>query len=71
MKVLLIYPRTPDTFWSFKYAMPFISKRAAFPPLGLLTIAAMMPADWRFRLVDLNVRWLSDNDLRWADYVMI
>ena len=71
MKVLLIYPRTPDTFWSFKYAMPFISKRAAFPPLGLLTIVAMMPADWQFKLVDLNVRWLSDNDLRWADYVMI
>jgi radical SAM superfamily enzyme YgiQ (UPF0313 family) len=71
MKVLLIYPRTPDTFWSFKYVMPFISKRAAFPPLGLLTIAAMMPDDWQFKLVDLNVRWLTDNDLRWADYVMI
>jgi radical SAM superfamily enzyme YgiQ (UPF0313 family) len=71
MKVLLIYPRTPDTFWSFKHAMSFISRRAAFPPLGLLTIAAMMPADWEFKLADLNVHRLSDSDLHWADYVMI
>jgi radical SAM superfamily enzyme YgiQ (UPF0313 family) len=71
MKVLLVYPRTPDTFWSFKHAMRFISKRAAFPPLGLLTIAAMMPVDWQLKLVDLNVRPLSDDDLRWADYVML
>ena len=71
MKILLVYPRTPDTFWSFKHAMPFISKRAAFPPLGLLTIAAMMPVDWQLKLIDLNVRPLSDDDLRWADYVML
>ena len=71
MKILLISPETPTTFWSFKYALKFISKKAAFPPLGLLTVAAMMPSEWDYRLVDLNVRRLDDGDLRWADFVMI
>ena len=71
MKVLLISPQTPDTFWSFKHALRFVSKRAAFPPLGLLTVAGTLPADWRLKLVDLNVNRLTDGDLRWADYVMI
>lgn len=71
MKILLIYPQTPDTFWSFKHVLRFISKRAAFPPLGLLTVAAMLPGDWELRLVDTNVERLNDEDLRWADYVML
>jgi len=71
MKILLVYPQTPDTFWSFKHVLRFISKRAAFPPLGLLTVAAMLPCDWELRLVDTNVDRLSDGDLCWADYVMI
>jgi len=71
MKVLLVYPVTPDTFWSFKHALRFVSKRAAFPPLGLLTIAAFFPPDWQIKLVDMNVDRLTDEDLRWADYVMI
>ena len=71
MKVLLVYPRYPDTFWSFRYALPFIGKKAVFPPLGLLTVAAMLPADWDMRLVDLNMQALSDHDLLWADYVFI
>jgi radical SAM superfamily enzyme YgiQ (UPF0313 family) len=71
MNVLLIYPEFPDTFWSFKHALKFIHKKAASPPLGLLTIAAMLPADWRKRLVDLNQRALSDKDLAWADYALI
>ena len=71
MKILLVYPQTPDTFWSFKHVLRFISKRAAFPPLGLLTVAAMLPDDWELRLVDTNVERLKDGDLRWADYVMI
>jgi radical SAM superfamily enzyme YgiQ (UPF0313 family) len=71
MKVLLLYPPTPETFWSFKHVLRFVSKRAAFPPLGLLTVAALMPADWDLRLVDLNVEPLTDDDLRWADYVML
>ena len=71
MKVLLVYPTTPETFWSFKHVLRFVSKRAAFPPLGLLTVAAMLPADWQLKLVDLNVTRLTDDDLRWADYVML
>jgi radical SAM superfamily enzyme YgiQ (UPF0313 family) len=71
MKVLLVYPATPETFWSFKHVLRFVSKRAAFPPLGLLTIAAMLPPDWEVKLVDLNVNRLTDDDLRWADYVML
>lgn len=71
MKVLLISPPTPDTFWSFKHVLRFVSKRAAFPPLGLLTVAATLPADWDLKLVDMNVRRLRDADIRWADYVMI
>ncbi|MBN1912257.1 MAG: B12-binding domain-containing radical SAM protein [Pirellulales bacterium] len=71
MRVLLVYPPTPDTFWSFKHVLRFVSKRAAFPPLGLLTVAAMLPADWELKLVDLNVTRLTDDDLRWADYVML
>ena len=71
MKVLLISPATPDTFWSFKHVLRYVSKRAAFPPLGLLTVAAMLPTDWQLKLVDLNVGRLTDDDLRWADYVML
>jgi radical SAM superfamily enzyme YgiQ (UPF0313 family) len=71
MKILLVSPQTPDTFWSFKHVLRFVSKRAAFPPLGLLTVAAMLPADWSLKLVDLNVERLKDDDLRWADYVML
>ena len=71
MKILLISPETPDTFWSFKHVLQFVSKNAAFPPLGLLTVAAMLPNEWQMRLVDLNVRRLEDEDLRWADFVMI
>ena len=71
MKVLLIYPEFPDTFWSFKHALKFIRKQATLPPLGLLTVAAMLPSAWEKRLVDLNVRKLTDEDLAWADFAFI
>jgi radical SAM superfamily enzyme YgiQ (UPF0313 family) len=71
MNVLLIYPEFPDTFWSFKHALKFVSKKAASPPLGLLTVAAMLPSEWRKRLVDVNVAKLSEEDLAWADYAFI
>ena len=71
MKVLLIYPEFPDTFWSFKHALKFIRKRASLPPLGLLTVASMLPAAWEIRLVDLNIRKLREKDLAWADWAMI
>jgi radical SAM superfamily enzyme YgiQ (UPF0313 family) len=71
MKILLVYPEFPDTFWSFKHALKFIHKKAGAPPLGLLTVAAMLPLDWEKRLVDLNVCRLTDEDLAWADTVFI
>ena len=71
MEVLLVYPRNPDTFWSFKHVLTFVSKKAAFPPLGLLTVAAMLPPAWSLKLVDLNVAELCDEDLRSADYVFL
>ena len=71
MRVLLVYPRTPATFWSFKHVLPFVSKKAAFPPLGLLTVAALLPSRWHFRLVDCNVDDLADADIAWADYVLL
>jgi len=71
LKVLLVYPQYPDTFWSFKHALKFIFKKAIFPPLGLLTIAAMLPEEWEKKLVDVNTTTLTDKDLKWADYVFI
>jgi len=71
MNVLLIYPECPDTFWSFKYALKFLRKKAGSPPLGLLTVAAMLPREWGKRLVDLNVTKLTAEDLAWADYAFI
>jgi radical SAM superfamily enzyme YgiQ (UPF0313 family) len=71
VKALLLSPEYPDTFWSFKHAMPFIRRKAAFPPLGLLTVAAMLPGTWEKRLVDLNVTRLADRDLAWADLAFV
>nr|MBN1229022.1 B12-binding domain-containing radical SAM protein [Anaerolineae bacterium] len=71
MKILLVYPEFPDTFWSFKHALRFVRKKAGAPPLGLLTVAAMLPSEWEKRLVDLNVTGLTHEDLTWADYVFI
>ncbi|MFC2055947.1 B12-binding domain-containing radical SAM protein [Chloroflexota bacterium] len=71
MKILLVYPQYPDTFWSFRYALKFISKKAPFPPLGLLTVAAMLPDEWEKKLIDMTVTALSDEDIKWADYVFI
>ena len=71
MKILMLYPEYPDTFWSFKHALKFIRKKASTQPLGLLTVAAMLPAEWEKRLVDLNVRKLKDKDLEWADYAFV
>jgi len=71
MNILLVYPEYPDTFWSFKHALRFVSKKASFPPLGLLTIASMLPKDWNKRLIDMNANKLKDSDILWADLVFI
>ena len=70
-KILLVYPKHPDTFWSFKYALKFISKKAAYPPLGLLTVASILPKEWKKKLIDMNVTTLKDRDLESTDYVFI
>ena len=69
-KVLLVYPEMPPTYWSFRYAMPFIGKRAAFPPLGLLTVAAMLPEDFEVTLVDMNASPLTPEAVSAADLVL-
>jgi radical SAM superfamily enzyme YgiQ (UPF0313 family) len=71
MKVLFVYPEFPDTFWSFKHALKFVQKKAGAPPLGLLTVAAMLPSEWEKRLADLNTDKLTNENLAWADYVFI
>jgi len=71
MDILLVYPMYPDTFWSFKHALKFVSKKASFPPLGLLTVAAMLPKDWNKKLIDMNAVRLEDENILWADYVFI
>ncbi len=71
MNALLIYPEFPETFWSFKHALKFLGKRAAQPPLGLMTVAALLPRSWKTRLVDTNVEPLPDRDLAWADVALL
>ena len=63
MKILLVNPEIPDTFWSFRYALKFIRKASSEPPLGLLTVAALLPAEWQKRLVDMNVEPLKDKQI--------
>ena len=71
MKVLLVYPQSPDTFWSFKYAVKFISRSSSEIPLGLITVAALLPEDWQLRLIDMNIKPLKKGDLEWADMVFL
>src|SRR5579875_3447320 len=71
LNALLVYPRFPETYWSFRYALSFQGKRAAQPPLGLMTVGALLPKSWNKRLVDTNVERLKDADLAWADVVLL
>ncbi|MFH0736256.1 MAG: B12-binding domain-containing radical SAM protein [bacterium] len=71
MNILMVNPMYPETFWSFKHALKFVSKKASFPPLGLLTVAAMLPEEWNKKLIDMNTNSLTDNEILWADYVFI
>jgi len=71
MNILMVYPDYPDTFWSFKYALKFISRKSTEPPLGLLTVAAMLPGKWEKKVIDLKVKKLLDKDIAWADFVFI
>lgn len=67
----MVYPKYPDTYWSFKHALKFISKKAAVPPLGLITVSAMLPSEWQKKLVDLNIEVLENKDIAWADFIFL
>jgi radical SAM superfamily enzyme YgiQ (UPF0313 family) len=71
MNILLVYPEFPDTFWSFKHALKFVGKKVSNPPLGLITVAAMLPVNWNKRLVDMNIGPIKNSDLQWADFVFM
>ncbi len=71
MNILMVYPEYPNTFWSFKHALKFVSKKASFPPLGLLTVSSLLPVEWDKRLIDLNIEKMNDEDILWADFVFI
>lgn len=71
MRILLVYPEMPDTFYAMKHFMKVVNKKAAYPPLGLLTVASLLPENWEKKLIDLNTSKLHDRDLLWADYVFL
>lgn len=71
MNILLVYPKFADALWAYKHALQFVGKSASSPPLGLLTVAAMLPEPWTKKLVDMNITDLADEDILWADYVFL
>ena len=71
LKILLVYPNFRTPFGVSSTRSRFVRKKAGAPPLGLLTVAAMLPSEWEKRLVDLNVTDLTQEDLAWADYVFV
>jgi radical SAM superfamily enzyme YgiQ (UPF0313 family) len=71
MRVLLIYPIFPKSFWSFDKTIALAGRKAMMPPLGLITIAAILPQEWEYKLVDRNVRPVTEAEWAWADMVML
>ncbi|MDZ8053459.1 MAG: B12-binding domain-containing radical SAM protein [Aulosira sp. ZfuVER01] len=71
MNVLLVYPRFPKSFWSFEKTLALLDRKAMLPPLGLVTVAAILPQEWEFKLVDRNVRQITDAEWAWADLVIL
>jgi len=69
MQCLLIYPQFPKTFWSFESVLKLVGRKVTLPPLGLATVAALFPDSWEFKLVDCNIRPVSDEEWAWADIV--
>jgi hypothetical protein len=67
MKTPLVYPEFPDTYWSFHHALSFEGKRSAFPPLGLLTVSAMLPAAWERRLAIAPANTISARSIAWSE----
>lgn len=71
MKILMVYPQCPDSFWSFKHIISLFGKKAYLPPLGLMTVSALLPDEFERKLVDMNTTELTDQDILWADFVFV
>ena len=71
IKALLVWPKIPHSFWAFSGMLELLPEKVVMPPLGLITVAALCPPEWTLRLVDEAVEDLTDDDLRWADLVMV
>ncbi len=71
MKILMVYPECPNSFWSFKHIITLFGKKAYLPPLGLMTVSALLPVEFERKLVDMNTSELADEDILWADFVFI
>src|ERR1039458_5707849 len=71
IKALLVWPKIPSSYWAFSGMMELLPEKVVMPPLGLITVAALCPTEWTMRLVDEGVEGLTDDDLRWADLVMV
>jgi len=71
MRALLVQPASPPTYWGYQHSLPFVAKGATLPPLGLATLAALLPERWELRVRDLHLAPLDDADLRWADAVLV
>ncbi len=70
-RALMVHPRfNPGSFWNYSRACEVVGAKYPAPPLGLITVAAMLPPDWEVRLVDRNTTELTDADIAWADLVM-
>lgn len=71
MRVLLVYPQFPKTFWSFEKILELVDRQVLLPPLGLITVAAILPQEWEFTLVDRNIRTVTEAEWAWADIVIM
>ncbi len=71
MRVLLVYPVFPKTFWSFEKILALVDRKVLLPPLGLVTVAAILPQEWEFKLVDRNIRPVTEEEWAWADMVIL
>ncbi|ELR99800.1 B12-binding domain-containing radical SAM protein [Gloeocapsa sp. PCC 73106] len=71
MKALLVYPLFPPTFWSYEKILELVNRKVLLPPLGLITVAAILPQDWEYKLVDRNIRQVTEAEWEWADLVIL
>ena len=71
MRALLVYPLFPKTFWSYEKILELVNRKVLMPPLGLITVASLLPKDWEMKLVDRNIRPISETEWRWADIVFL